>query len=85
MDKDKSFRAVELVVPKEMIDKELKKQINPEWEAATFQFDGEKCVKKQYQNEEEATKEYQKIKGEKMLVQKGNVAKQEGDDQTKLE
>ena len=46
MDKDKSFRAVEIVVPKEMIDKELKKQINPEWEAATFQFDGEKCVKK---------------------------------------
>ena len=58
MDTDKSFRAVELVVPDEVIkkDKELQKQLAPpDWQTLTYYYDNGECKKSFHQTKEEAT------------------------------
>ena len=82
MDKDESFKAVEIVVPKEEIKKD--KGLQPEWKTATFHFLQDKCVMKEHDSDKEASDSYNSFKGEKMLIQKGNIAHQEGEDQSKL-
>ena len=66
MDKDQSFRAVEILVPKEDIKKD--KQIQPDWKTATFHFMQDKCEIKEYDSEKQASDSYQSFKGEKMLI-----------------
>ena len=66
MDKDESFRAVEILVPKEEINKN--KQVMPEWKTATFHFIQDKCHIQEFENEKEAAKSYKTFKGEKMMI-----------------
>ena len=87
MDKDNSFRAVELVVPKEEIKRDsnlVKELANPVWKTAAFNFEDGKCQKKEFASEDEAVQAYREMKGHKMLVQNGGIRKQEGEDQNIL-
>jgi len=82
MDTDKSFRAVELVVPEEVIknDKDLQKQLAPpDWQTLTYYFDNGECKKSIHASPDEAKNYYAQLTDpnmEKLIIKDGNVFKQ---------
>lgn len=95
MDPDDSFRAVELIVPDEEVlkDKQLQKQIEaPKWESYVYVIananKSAECEGKRYNSLAEAQADFAKDQHNpqytKVLVDAGNIAQTQGEDQMKV-